>query len=179
MLGIEGYTVASAHFTDNARTVVNVIWKHDTEEDVSEYISATIDKNGRDVKGDPAWDNLLQHVTIDEIHDQTSKYITASRLAYEQDVLAIAKREGLIDAQTQALNGESKFKVLSEIIFTPFDEEKDKEDLFKFKLNLFEVPQIKASKNRAAKAKLRKSTTMLETIKSAISVVEEDTDSAE
>ena len=42
-----------------------------------------------------------------------------------------------------------------------------------FKLKLFEIAKIKASKNRAVKAKMRKAENLIESIKAAIEILEE------
>ena len=83
MLGQEGYKVKSAHFADNARTVVDVTWEHDTEKDVREYISATLDQDGKEVVGDKAWENLLTHIDIQSIHVNTGNYILNQKKAFD------------------------------------------------------------------------------------------------
>ena len=54
---------------------------------------------------------------------------------------------------------------MTELVFSEFDESKHKEQLFMFKLKLFEVPDIKNSKNRELKAKLRKSKDFIDALK--------------
>jgi len=65
------------------------------------------------------------------------------------------------------------YKAIIQYLFKPFNSEEDKEKLFMIKLQLFEVEEIKNNKNKDLKAKLRKSTTPLDAIKTAIEIVEE------
>jgi len=59
------------------------------------------------------------------------------------------------------------------IFETLFIRESTKEDLFLYKLQLFELAQIKASKDRATRALLRKSNSMIEITKNAIKLIED------
>jgi len=171
MLGQEGYKVKSAHFADNARTVVDVTWEHDTEKDVREYISATLDQDGKEVVGDKAWENLLTHIDIQSIHVNTGNYILNQKKAFEQTVLKLAKDQNMLVDTDGSTNG--PYKLVADLIFKDFDADKNKEDLFVYKLQLFELEHIKNSKNRATKALLRKSTDVMTATKHAIELIEE------
>ena len=63
--------------------------------------------------------------------------------------------------------------MIAHAIFADFNEEEDKERLFLFKLELFELDSIKKSKSRNLKSKLRKSKNLLEAIKAAVAIAEE------
>jgi len=65
------------------------------------------------------------------------------------------------------------YETLISLIFKPFDKEEDKEKLFLTKLKLFEVDQIKKSKNRILKAELRKALTIVDAIKIGLQISEE------
>lgn len=168
MLGLEGYTVKRAYFVDSARTTVEVIWQHETEKDEMEVIPATIDKDGRDVKGGDSWNHLMEHITIDDLHHMTGGYISDQRIGFEESVIRIATKNGTLDR----IKGTDHKEAVA-TIFAPFDPNEQKETLFLFKLQLFELEKIKKSTNRPLKAKLRKATTILEAIKYAIEIVEE------
>jgi len=148
MLGLEGYTLKSAYFTDNAKTVVNVVWKHDTEDDIMENLVASIDKNGRDIEGSKAWNNLLKHITIDQLHKNTYEYFKVLRAEYERSVIAIAKREGIIE--------DTRHKDGFDIILETLAKEIDDETLFKFKLKVFDIESVKKCEDRSIKAEIRK-----------------------
>lgn len=156
MLGFEGYTLKSAYFTDNAKTVVNVVWAHDTEDDVMENLIASIDKDGRDVKGSKAWNNLLKYITIDELHKNTYEYFKSLREEYERNVIIIAKREGIIE--------DTRHKDGFDIILETIAKEIDEETLFKFKLKVFDIESVKKCDDRSIKAEIRKAKSIAEVI---------------
>lgn len=173
---MEGYDFLTAHFSNNERTVVEVYWVRDENEDgvpetVVEYIEAAIDQDGRPKEADQSWNNLLKHIDIDTLHDNTAKHIADQQIEFERTVIDIAKKNGLFD--DMHLN-ENSHKTLVNFIFAPFDPEAQKEQLFMIKLELFELPKIKLSKNRAAKTKLRKAENIMTAIQTAIEIVTEE-----
>ena len=171
MLGLEGYSVKSAFFRDSTRTVVEVVWEHlDAEEkDQVEYINAAIDSSGAAADASPEWTNLLKHIDIATIHKNTGNYILDQQKAFEVQVEAIAKKKGMVFSSDKS----------HPIVETLFNTESTKEDLFLYKLQLFELPQIKASKDRATKALLRKSSSMIEVTKHAIKLIEDQNEMQE
>ena len=153
MLGLEGYTVKSAYFTDNARTIVEVIWEHETEKDEIEVLVASVDKDGLPVKEGASWNNLLKYISIEELHTNTSNYIRAQRLAFEKQIIAIAERDGLYEAK--------KRSDVHDLLITCIENHnEDKEFLFKLKLKMFDMTIIKQSTDRSLKAQLRKASTL-------------------
>ena len=164
-MAIPGHDFLTAHFCNNERTTVEAYWvTPDGLETRVEYIEAK--------EGDPNWENLLTHIDIDALHEATYKQIRAQDEAFKEDVLLIAKERGLIHDLTN-LNDVDTMNLIVNFIFGDFDAEKYKEKLFMFKLKLFELEKIKKSKNRSAKAKMRKSETLLDTIKTAVEILEE------
>ena len=160
-MAIPGHEFIRAHFSNNERTTVESFWTDGKVERV-EYIEAK--------EGDPNWENLLTHIDIDTLHEATYQHIKEQNAVFEDSVVKLAKERGLlydIDELSTDTN-----KVLSHILFKEFDEEQDKEKLFLYKLQLFEVPAIKKSKSSAKKKKLRQAKNMLEATKIAISIVE-------
>lgn len=161
---IENHTFISAFFTDNDRTVIESLWKNnDTKKIVPYHIVAE--------DNEPAYQKLLEYIDIDSLHESTFKEIKRRREARDRMLLEIAKEEGLIN-----VNGISEilWKQIAESLFKEYDEKKDKEELFVYKLQLFEQDKIKESKNRIAKAKLRKSKTFMEATYAALSIVLEE-----
>ena len=136
-----------AYFTNNERTVVSILWENDKKEVVEETVLAEANEAG--------WENLLNQpeVTIDKLHERTVNRNREQRALFEEQVVEIAKRDGLWDEihehDDQVLN-----KVADMILL---DEEDIKsEALFKFKLKLFENKLVAESTNREAKSELRK-----------------------
>ena len=151
-----------AHFTDNARTTIEAYWTDGRRERV-EYVEAK--------EGDVHYEHLLKFIDIDALHEATYKHIKEQNSSFEESVIKIAKERGLL-YDIDSVNSQM-YKAIVSAIFTSFDTEKDKERLFMFKLELFEFEKIRLSKNKALKAKLRKTKNMIEALKVAIEIVEE------
>ena len=162
-----GYEFVTARFTDNARNTVEALWTRTLEdgtvETVPEYIEAKLNSAGEAVITSPQWEKLLTHIDIDGLHENTGRFIDEQRLQYEDAVIVIARKRGMI-YEVDSINS-NMYKSLAETIFKTFSEEDDKEKLFMLKLQMFELDVVKASKDRETKAKLRKATNMIEAIK--------------
>jgi len=164
-MAIPGHDFLTAHFSNNERTTVESYWvTPDGLETRVEYIEANPE--------DTAWKKLLTHIDIDSLHENTYKHIKTQNNIFKDDVVKIAKERGLIHDLSN-LNDVDNMNLVVQFIFGEFNEEKDKEKLFMFKLKLFEVTKIKASKNRAMKAKMRKAENILDTMKAALKILEE------
>lgn len=166
-----GHKFITAHFTDNERTTVESFWRDEKDEDIirTEIIEASIDQDGKPKDASPQWKELLNHIDIDTLHSNTARHIASMDEAYQDDVIRIAKERGL-------LADKDNVEILAMIvdkIFSEFDAKKDKEKLFMFKLQLFELQTIKDSKNRSKKAELRKAKNLLEALKVAIEIHED------
>lgn len=151
---IDNHEIYDVYFVDNEKTTVEILWK-DLESDkiVSEYVEA---KNN-----DGTWKYVKSNIGEDIVHENTARRIKALRNNYEKNLEDIAKRNGdWID-----IADDSKF--LERLVLMLSKEEKDikKEELFKFKLAVFEDPKISESKNNQKKAEIRKAKTYLEIIK--------------
>ena len=151
---MQGYNLLTAHFSNNERITVEVYWCNDKGEDIQvEYLEAK--------EGDAAWEELLTHVTIDQLHENTYNHNREQVELFETTAIEIAKKRGLVyDIHTDR---GAALKVAAETIFREFNEEELKEYLFIYKLNLFENEVIKNSKDRTSKAAIRKATTIVET----------------
>ena len=162
-MAIPGHEFLTAHFSNNERTIVESYWTTpDGKETRVEYIEAK--------EGDPNWENLLTHIDIDSLHEATYKNIRDLDNSYKDQVIQIAKERGMV-YDIDSINTDI-YKAITAAIFKPFDPEEDKEKLFMFKLQLFELEQIKNNKNKTQKAKLRKSKNIIEALKAAIDIVE-------
>ena len=164
-MAIPGHEFLTAHFSDNERTNVEVYWvTPDGLETRVENIEAKA--------GDPNWEDLLTHISLEKLHEATYKHMQDNDMAFKEDVIKIAKERGLIHDLSN-LNDVETMKLIVEFIFGPFDPEKDKEKLFMFKLKLFEVDKIKKSTDREMKAKLRKAENLMDAIKAALKILDE------
>lgn len=154
----------SARFCDNDRTQIEVFVKGDKEGEVFPHI-IELDENHPDYK------NLTSIVSLPQIHDYTDEWCTQQRKKFKEEILDIAKKEGIISEQnTKEVKVEKTFTEMLETVFSTehdYNSENVKEQLFKAKLYAFEMPNIKDSDSRDLKAKLRKS----ETIKDVFKIV--------
>ena len=161
---IDGHDFLTAHFTNNERTIVESLWVDPKTNEIREYTLQA-------VEGNEDWEALLKHIDIDTLHENTYKYIREQNQQFEDQVIRVAKERGMI-YDIDSINTDL-YKAIIQYLFKPFNSEEDKEKLFMIKLQLFEVEEIKNNKNKDLKAKLRKSTTPLDAIKTAIEIVEE------
>ena len=162
-MAIKGHEFLTAHFTNNERTIVEAYWTTpDGKETRVEYIEAK--------EGDVNWDILLKHIDIDSLHENTYQHIKRQNIAFEETVIKYGKERGLLYSGEVSME---LYETLISLIFKPFDKEEDKEKLFLTKLKLFEVDQIKKSKNRILKAELRKALTIVDAIKIGLQISEE------
>ena len=162
-MAIPEHKFVSAHFTDNARTTVEVEWEAPDGKTRVEYIMAEEDNVN--------WKNLLEHISIDELHEATYKYIKNSQRNFEIQAMQIAKDQGLLqDIRDKNVINEAIIKIL----FEKEEEDGDsKNTLFVFKLKLFELEFVKNCKTKKLKSDLRKAKNIREALKVAIKIFEE------
>ena len=156
-MAIPGHDFVRAHFTNDERTTVESFWTDGNVERV-EYIEAK--------DGDVNWENLLTHIDIDALHEATYKHIKEQNEYFEDSVIKIAKERGLIydfDEQNTDV-----YKAFVQVLFGNFDPERDKEKLFLYKLQLFELDAIKKTKSKIKKKNLRQAKSIIEATKIAI-----------
>ena len=137
------HTFNTAHFTDNERTVIEVYWEKD---------GVIRTENIPAKAGDTRYKNLMTHLNIDQLHENTYKFIRIQDEAYQNDVIRTAKERGLI-YDVNSINS-NIYKALVEVLLAPFDPIEDKEKLFMTKLQIFEVEAIKTSNKKELKSKL-------------------------
>ena len=159
----EQHEFLSANFINDARTTVSALWVDpETKEIAEEVIEAK--------EGDAAWEYLLKHITIDELHEATWEEINNQKQIFADTVIQIAKDQGMV-YDIDSVNTEM-YKIIASSLFAPFDPVTDKEKLFFYKLQLFELDVIKNATSRSLKSKLRKSTSLIDATKYAIELVE-------
>ena len=139
----------TAHFNNNEKTTVTVLWESSTGEIVESVAESK--------EGDHQWEELLTHVTINTLQENTFAFIKQSRKDFEDLVMRIAHDDGMI----AHLNKTDEVQLLIDTITSSTV---DKELLFGIKLALFEIPHVKSSENRANKTALRKAENILQAI---------------
>lgn len=166
-----GYELLQARFTDQEKKTIEGLWidpenPNDVQSSIVEF----------DLEH-PAMQEILEFVTIDDIHETTVNEIRAQQKQFEQAMLEVAKANGLITGfSVDAINADNKWLVKT--LFSDYnsDSEEERENLFALKLELFELDSVSKSKNRELKAKIRKSKTPLEAVVATAQLIEEEHD---
>jgi len=154
---MQGHKFIKAMFANNEKTTVESYWQNENDEVRVEYCPA--------VDGDEVYEMVKKHIDIETLHDETYEHIKSQDRIYREAVLSIAKEEGLVwdirDLETDN-KIEDLLKISIKAIFQDMNEKEEKERLFLYKLQLFELDKVKKSKNTKLKKELRQSKTMIE-----------------
>lgn len=145
------------------RKFTSPIWQDDFKKSVICKITIVDDDGGETTHNgqisqfsdldqiNPDWTELLNHYSIEDIDKLTDEF----------------------DKEQQELS-EKEMKIYEEEK-KRHDERKKQEDLFSKKLQVFEVPEIKESKDRTMKSKIRKANTETEVFLNAIKLFLDET----
>jgi len=158
---VENHRFITAYFTNSERTVVESLWANDELGTIRTFELTAEEDN-------PHWIELLKHITIDELHERTYKFIRERNEDYELEVIRIAKERGLIYDINEI--DSQLYEVLAKILFKEYDPKKDKEKLFMFKLQLFELDFVKQCKDNDLKRNLRKAENFIDAISVTIDI---------
>lgn len=162
---MEGHKYLTAHFCDKEKRTVEAYWV-DTKTKVKKGQQKPVRLSYINVDPkDSQYQNLLKHVTVDDLHANTWANIKEQRKAYEESIAKLAAAEGM---DVKGLAKDQKYDLFFEMIDQSMD--MSEEDLFRFKLRLFETPKLAESKDRKAKAELRKSSTFKEMVVAYINI---------
>ena len=80
----------SARFTDNERTIIEIMLADRENVNVYSPYVIELDPNHPDYK------QLMKVTNLPEIHDYTDKWCTEQRKRFKEEILDIAKREGIL-----------------------------------------------------------------------------------
>jgi hypothetical protein len=159
---IHNLEIHTAHFVNNERTEIEVLFLSDKSTDDNLVMIPYIIEAK---EGDADYEWLISKMDIDKIHENTFNKFRRENEEFRETIIATGKEMGLI-FDNNGVNS-NLYEALVDTLFEPFVEEDMKEKLFVMKLKLFEVEAIKSSKDRELKAKLRKSKDFLSAIKYA------------
>ena len=159
---MEGHKFIKAMFSNDEKNIVESYWQNENDEVRVEFCPAE--------DGDEVYEMVKQHVDIETLHDETYEHIKAQDRIYREAILSIAKQDGYVwdikDLETDN-KIEHLFKITTKAIFEDADAALEKEKLFLYKLQLFELDKIKDSKDSALKKQLRQAKTVIEATKIA------------
>ena len=149
----------NAYFIDNERQNIEILT---TSEDKKSVLPTIIPYDTKH----PYFVALSKFCNIDQLHENTHNKKKKEKEIFENKVMEIAKRDGLIkDIKTIDSNF---FPTLVKSIF----ENEDNEDhLFAIKIALFELEKIRNSKNDDIKKKIRQAKTKIEALQAAFELI--------
>ena len=149
----------TAYFIDNERQNIEI---ESTSEDKKQVISTIIPYD----QNNPQFIALSKFMNIDELHESTYERNKKNRELFEQSVIDIAKRDGLL---TDNFKIDSNF--FPNLVKAVFENEDNEDHLFAIKIALFELEKIRNSKNDDMKKKIRQSKTKIEALQAAFELI--------
>ena len=158
---IKDHEVFEAYFTNEERDTITVELvspdDHETPESTLIVFLYTIPAD----KTNPDYKALLKKVSEDELYERTVNKFRAEREQFEEMVMNIAKEND----EFQTIAGQKGSMEFIQSVVRWIEKDMSEEDLFRFKLNLFETETVQKSKAKTKKANLRKATTAKEAFK--------------
>ena len=146
----------TAYFIDNERKNIEV---QTTAEDKKSVFTTIIPYE----ENNPQYQALTKYMNIDQIHESTYQKNKTEQEQFEKSVIRIAEKSGLL------LNKETlDTKFYPSLVNAIFENIENEDHLFALKLALFELEEIRNSKNEDAKKKLRQAKNKLDSIQAAI-----------
>lgn len=148
-----------AYFIDNERKNIEVLSK---SEDGKKAISTIIPWDNNNV----SFEALKTVISVDQLHERTHTKKQEERKLFEEQVMRIAKKEGMVFDETKL-----DATAYSSIVKLLFSDNKNEDHLFALKLALFEVEKIRDSENKELKNALRQSKTKVDALLNALKII--------
>ena len=149
----------TAYFIDNERKNIEILLRNDDGVTVNPHIIEYDTKH-------PHCQELLKLCPLDVLHKNTYNKKIGEKKGFEDMVMRIAKRDGLVFDEMKL---DTKF--YPTLVKAIFEEDKNEDHLFALKLSLFEIEKIRNSKDSELKRKLRQAKTKIEALKIAFDIV--------
>ena len=148
-----------AYFIDSDRKNIEVLT---TSEDKKQIIPTIMpfDENNHSFK------ELTSIITVDQLHENTYQKKKDEQKIFEEKVMQIAKKDGLVLDDTK-IDSNSFAKIVTAI----FEQNENEDQLFALKLALFELTAIRDSKDLDLKKKLRQCKNKIDTLKVAFEII--------
>jgi len=156
-----------ATFIDTERKNIEVLTKSDDGESVIPTIIPFNEENHM-------FKELMEVTTVDKLHEDTHNKKKAESELYKQEVMRIAKEDGLLAdlSKTHAIE-ENKEDYFSSILDGITKKQNDEDHLFAFKISAFEnLKQIKESDDVEGKKKIRQAKTKIELFRAIFEMIE-------
>lgn len=146
----------AAYFIDSGRTTIEV---ETTTEDKKSVFTTIIPYD----ESNPQYQALTKYMNIDKLHESTYQRNKFASEEFEKTIIRIAEKSGMV------LNSEKlDTKFYPSLVDAIFKDIENEDHLFALKLALFELEEIRDSKNEDAKKKLRQAKNKLDVIQASI-----------
>lgn len=149
----------NAYFIDNERQNIEILT---TSEDKKSVLPTIIPYDTKH----PYFVALSKFCNIDQLHENTHNKKKKEKEIFEQKVIDIAKRDGLLTDNSKI---DSNF--FPNLVKAIFENEDNEDHLFAIKIALFELEKIRNSKNDDMKKKIRQSKTKIEALQAAFELI--------
>ncbi len=152
-----------ASFVDNERQNIEILTK---SEDGKTVIPTVIpyDENNDMFK------ELMTIKTIDQLHEDTHNKKKAESELFKQEVMRIAKENGMFDRMSKEENKENYFSNIIDGVTRKLD---DEDDLFAFKIAAFdEIKKINESDDVEGKKRIRQAKNKIELFRAIFDMIE-------
>ena len=169
-LGFGIFVMDRVEYTDSERTTLRIFYENNGEQ---EYTLLESDPSRK-------WlvDQIYTLTDKDTIMENTYQRIKAEEASFKEYAIRQGKKEGYLidpvayyDSESNSAKVDTKFYTQSiKLFFGPFNEEKQKEDLFVCKLAAFELDMVQKSEDKEVKSKLRKAKSPLEIIETLLEI---------
>ena len=146
----------TAYFIDNERQNIEIQATSEDQKKVYTYV-IPFDENRDEYKA------LSKFMSLDQLHESTYQKVKNERRLFEEQVIRIAQKDGLIMDSEKI---DTKF--YPTLVTSLFEDQDNADHVFALKLALFELDAIKNSENEEAKKELRKSKDKLDILSAAI-----------
>ncbi len=146
----------TAYFIDQERKNIEI---QTTTEDKKKVFTTIIPFE----EGHHQYEALKSVMSLDQLHESTYQKHKKERKLFEETVIRIAQKDGLIMDSERI---DTKF--YPTLVNSLFEEQDNADHVFALKLALFELDAIKNSENEEAKKELRKSKDKLDILSAAI-----------
>ena len=146
-----------AYFIDNERQNIEILATSEDKKQVFPTI-VPFDENNH------MFQALKSKMSVDELHERTYNKKKEERKLFEEQLLRIAKKDGMVIDELKTNNFP---KLIKDII----EDEANEDHLFALKLALFEVEKITNSENTELKSAIRKAKTKPEVLLNALKII--------
>ena len=148
-----------AYFIDNDRQNIEILTTSEDKKQIIPFI-LPFDENNISFK------ELTSIITVDDLHENTYQKKKDEQKIFEEKVMQIAKKDGLLIDDTK-IDSKSYNKLVKAI----FEQGENEDQLFALKLALFELTAIRDSKDDELKKKLRQTKNKIDTLKVAFEII--------